>query len=714
MKSTLMPTRLSFLFLLMVAGCGGGGGGGGGGNGGESGVIYVRASVGNDNNRGNSPESALRSIQAAVDMAGRGETVVVGPGRYVASSGDIVVNVDGRGGGAGEPIEIVGDVNGSRTGDPPGVVTVDAAGRAFAFRFTNSSGFVLDSLTITGVAGNNAAGVHIRTDSRNITVRNCEIAGNGGDGVRIETSSDILLFNNLVHANAARGIQLGSQTVDTRLINNTVALNNNDGISGSGGGSRDIFLRNNAVYQNQNRGIDIRESALNGYNADYNLVFQRAGISVAYGPETPRGANDVNLEPLFANGFYLSQTVSGQRDNSPAVNAGDPGTDLQLVDSLHARTTKTNLDPDMGVVDIGYHYPGLFEPPPTRTLPMGTTPPDQVTPTPPASTTLYVRTSGSDAADGRSPSTALRTLQAAADRAARGNEIVVGPGIYGSVAFRAGADPERPIILRANPRGDRTGDDPGDVLIDAGAVGSAVLLDAAPYVIVDGFRITNSAAPGVQIRRGSHGAELRNCEVFDNAEDAIRIQDSDDVVVFNNLAYCNLRRGVLVGGALGSNRNQLINNTIAQNGDRGVFIGNSEAASKNTFMRNNIIQNNGVAELQVVTQTANSLEGFDNDYNMVFDEVAGAGQYNGASPGANDILAPAGFVDIASCDPLELHADDYRLAQLAAGQSPASPGIDTGDPATDPRFSAPLQQRTTATSNALDALPIDMGFHFLP
>ncbi len=707
--------------FLSAAGCGGGGGGGGGGgDGGEQGVIYVRANVGSDNNRGDSPDAALRTIQAAVDGAHRGDTIVVGPGRYAAASGDVVVNIDGRQGSADSPIQIVGDVNGFQTGDAPGPVLVDAAGRLFAFRVTNSSGIVLDSLTISGSGGINAAGVHIRFDSRDIVVRNCEIAANNSDGIRIVSSSGVLLFNNLIRANQGRGIQVGAGTVDTDIISNTVAQNNNDGISASGGDSRDLFLRNNIVYQNQNRGIDVRESAAqNGYNADYNLVFQRAGVSVAYGPEISPGPNDIfTEEPLFANGYRLSQ-VPLQRDTSPAVDAGDPTTDLQLGDSLRARTTKTNLDPDVGTLDMGYHYPGRFEPPPTRTLPAGTTPPNQVTPTPPASSVLYVRASvGSNTNTGRSASMALQTIQEAVNRAVAGNEIVVGPGTYtGTVRFRApGGNPVSPITLRANPQGDRTTDDPGDVLLDVQGPGSGIFVDGAPYIIIDGFRITNAgmSAPAIQIRSASTGTRVRNCEIFKNPEDGIRILDSNDVVIFNNLIYCNGRRGIVVAGSTGSNRNQLINNTVAQNGDRGVFVGNSEAASKDTFLRNNIIQNNRVAELQVVTQAANSLEGFDNDFNMIFDEAADAGQYNGAMPGPNDILEPARFADFALCEPLELHDGDYRLAQASAGQSPDSPGIDSADPDTDPGFATPLLQRTTATNDTRDSQPLDMGYHFLP
>jgi len=715
-------TWLSLVLTLLAAACGGGGGGdgGGGGGNGDDDVLYVRATVGDDGNSGSSANAALRTIQAAVDKVASGSKVIVGPGLYGGAATDVVVNLDGLRGTAAAPIEIVADSTGTQTGDAAGAVVVDAGGRPFGFRFSNAHFVVLDGFTITGSAGSDAAGMQIRRDSRNITIRNCEVTSNAFDGVRIETSSDVLLFNNLIHTNLQRGIQLGGGSVAARLINNTVALNGNDGISGGGSGSRANVLRNNLVFQNSERGIDVRESATDGYDADYNLVFQRAGIAVAYGPQTPKGLHDVNLDPLVTSGFRLSQTASGQSANSPAVDVGDPATDAQLGDTLRARTTKTNRDPDSGAIDVGYHYPGRLDPPPTRTLPpvSVTSGPGTPTPTPPVN--LFVRAAvGSDSNTGRSPTNALKTIQAAVNRAAPGVEIVVGPGTYAeAVSFRApGGNSRNPITLRADPKGTRTGDAPGPVLIDGTQLrsSSAILIDAAPFVIVDGFRVTNTSAPALQIRSESTGAEIRNCEIFNNDEDGIRVQDSDDVVLLNNLIYCNLRRGVLIGGAvIGSNGSQLINNTIAQNGDRGLFIGNSDVASRNTFVRNNIIQNNGVAEIQVVTQPSSSLLGFDADYNMVFDTTAGNGQYAGPTPGPNDLLTAARFVESAACEPFEVHAADYRLAQASAGETPQSAAVDAGDPDTPAGFAGLLEQRTTATSGALDTQPLDLGYHFDP
>lgn len=712
-----MRGHLALAGLLLLAACGGGGGSGGNGDGG-SGVLYVRASSGDDDNNGTSPNKALRTIQAAVDKVEVGDRIVVGPGLYRGSGADAAANIEGLRGTADAFIELFADSTGALTGDAPAAVVIDAGTQPFAVRVTAAQYVAIDGFTITGSSGSDAAGVHIRRDSRFITLRNCEVTSNAFDGIRVETSSNVLLFNNLVHANQERGIQLGGGSVETQLIHNTVALNGNDGISGSGSGSRDSFLRNNLVYQNGERGIDMRDSATAGYDADYNLVFHRAA-STAYGPSTPMGIHDVTLDPLLVSGFRLSQVASGQRDNSPGVDVGD-AIEAPLEDALRVRTTKTNRDPDEGVLDVGYHYPGRGIAAATRTPTVGSVTRTPATPTVTPLPALFVRASvGSDSNNGRSPATALKTIQAAVNRIAPGGEIVVGPGVYPeAVSFKApGGSVRNPIRLLADEQGARTGDAPAPVLLDGRALGrnSPLLIDAAPHIIIDGFQITNAAAPAIQIRTQSTGVEVRNCEIFNSDEDGIRVQDSDEVVLFNNLIYCNQRRGILIGGTVsGCNGTQLINNTVAQNGDRGLFIGTSDTASRNSFLRNNLVQNNGGSEIQVVTQESNSLVGYNTDFNMVFDTTAGAGQYVGASPGANDIVAAAGFVESAVCDPFTPHSNDYRLAQRSAGQATQSRGVDAGDPDTPVAYTVRLREGTTATNASPDTLPVDLGFHFRP
>src|SRR3989337_1774877 len=90
----------------LLAACGGGGGGGAAS---QPDVVYVRASVGDDNNDGASPTKAFRTIGAALGRLTDGDTVIVGPGTY---GGRIV---DPRSGTSLQPITFRADPAGEST-----------------------------------------------------------------------------------------------------------------------------------------------------------------------------------------------------------------------------------------------------------------------------------------------------------------------------------------------------------------------------------------------------------------------------------------------------------------------------------------------------------------------------------------------------------------------------------------------------------------------
>ena len=79
---------------------------------------------------------------------------------------------------------------------------------------------------------------------------------------------------------------------------------------------------------------------------------------------TGGGVGNISADPLFATGplgvYYLSQRIAGQSLDSPCVDAGS-STALAL--GLNAWTTRTDHGPDLGVVDMGYHYPPHILPP---------------------------------------------------------------------------------------------------------------------------------------------------------------------------------------------------------------------------------------------------------------------------------------------------------------------------------------------------------------
>ncbi len=330
--------------------------GGGGSPASRADTFFVRSTRGNDADLGTSPATALRTIQAALDRSTDGDTIVVGPGIYKEA---LTITTSGT---ASQPIILLADPSGALTGDSAASVTVDAAttGEFAAFHIRNTAFIIVDGFRVTGASGNNAAGIVIRNGSRQITIRNCEVTANDGDGIRVQDSADVLLFNNLVYDNSARGIALvGTVTGVQRslVINNTVVANMRRGIEigTSTRASRDAFLRNNVVQDNTPENIRVATgppSSLDGYNAQYNLVFPPT-----YNPPTLPRSNDLNVDAALTAGFRLSP-------GSPAVDAGT--TDLSAMPSggplvnlsdLRVRSAVAGSSGDDGPIDLGYHFP---------------------------------------------------------------------------------------------------------------------------------------------------------------------------------------------------------------------------------------------------------------------------------------------------------------------------------------------------------------------
>ncbi|MBN1593050.1 MAG: right-handed parallel beta-helix repeat-containing protein, partial [Candidatus Coatesbacteria bacterium] len=68
---------------------------------------------------------------------------------------------------------------------------------------------------------------------------------------------------------------------------------------------------------------------------------------------TPDGKGNMDCDPLFVSGYYLSETGAGQESDSPCINRGDDTAENLDLDD---RTTRTDGVDDTGMVDMGYHY----------------------------------------------------------------------------------------------------------------------------------------------------------------------------------------------------------------------------------------------------------------------------------------------------------------------------------------------------------------------
>ncbi len=340
---------------------------------------------------------------------------------------------------------------------------------------------------------------------------------------------------------------------------------------------------------------------------------------------------------------------------------------------------------------------------------------------------MYVRASGSDGNSGADPGHALRSISRAAVQALDGYTIIVGPGNYAeSVEFSSTGAAPKGVQFVADPTGVQTGDAPNPVVIDAsnssgkagfkfsGAAAQVTTGGGQRPTLVDGFEILGGADGGIVLKTHSDQFTIQNCIVHDNPGDAIRVQDSDAVVVFNNLIYnngscdqtgaCSGDGVALVGTVSGSQNGSVYNNTIYGNKGHGVTVGTTKVASQGATVLNNIVQGNAL-NIKVIsghpTASNDSLHNYAGNCNLVFLPTYDPNTIRGGK----DLGVDAMFVSAPG---------DFHLLS-------GSGAIDRSDPSACalllPNAQASiLRQRTTTGSNASPGPPdsgnIDLGYHY--
>ncbi|GIW91608.1 MAG: hypothetical protein KatS3mg109_2040 [Pirellulaceae bacterium] len=207
--------------------------------------------------------------------------------------------------------------------------------------------------------------------------------------------------------------------------------------------------------------------------------------------------------------------------------------------------------------------------------------------------TIYVRTSGNDANVGDSPAAALRTISRAAALARPGDRIVVGPGRYNEGDIQPAAWGRVSFI--ADRRGIEVGEPPGDVVIAATGFSNGFLLNSKIRVKISGF-VIYGAGTGIYVKSGSDQAAITDNIITGNQGRGIYVQDSNGVLVFNNLVYANGSTGILIGGnTTGSRFAKIVNNTVYRNGNRGIFFAGTDIGSSDGLVLNNIATGNVTA-----------------------------------------------------------------------------------------------------------------------
>jgi parallel beta-helix repeat protein len=308
----------------------------------------------------------------------------------------------------------------------------------------------------------------------------------------------------------------------------------------------------------------------------------------------------------------------------------------------------------------------------------------------------FVRKTGNDLNDGRSPAAAFRTITKAAAVVQPGGRVYVGAGEYmeGDIAPASRGLAGKPITFIADIDGAQTGD-AGQVVVIAYGFSNGFLLNNRPWVTVNGF-IVGYADVGIAVKGGSHFVQITNNVVLGNGIYGIYVQDSSDVRVMNNLVYFNETDGIRVGGAFrGSQNAALWNNTVYGNGGNGMTIGSIALGATHSLVYNNILFRNEGVGMKI---SRSSFLNFLADYNL-----NNGGLYYPDTPwGANNIVA----------DPLFLNPDlgDFRLKQdwNAGCPTGCSPAYNAGYKLAK---EIGLDSLTTKQPANYDISVVDMGYH---
>jgi len=174
-------------------------------------------------------------------------------------------------------------------------------------------------LITNNTAGLDGAGLSLNVDATP-TISNCTLAGN------------------IVSAPNGSGGGVSCYDTFVEIVNSILWSN-------SAAYGREIAVGDPTEPNNPPAGVAVTYSDVRSGAAG---VYVAKGCVLNWG-----GGNNITANPLFIDGYHLSQIEAGDLANSPCVDAGS---DLAEDFDMDRYTTRTDGVPDTSIVDMGYHY----------------------------------------------------------------------------------------------------------------------------------------------------------------------------------------------------------------------------------------------------------------------------------------------------------------------------------------------------------------------
>ena len=311
--------------------------------------------------------------------------------------------------------------------------------------------------------------------------------------------------------------------------------------------------------------------------------------------------------------------------------------------------------------------------------------------------TYFVKTNGNNSNDGLAPDFAFATIGKAASVMNPGDKVYVGAGTYNESVVPANSGVSGAMISYiADTGGDATGDSGAVILdgfIDGGSGDLCYAFDlssGADYLLIDGFEAMRHRDCGTDDAAfyfigDSNNNIYRNLTAHDIRRDGFHLEGTN-----NLLENCLIYNTGDDGLTLRANLSDSIIRNCSFAGDIGIDTGSEGYAIElgGTYSGANLFINNIINE-----NISNDKSLYLWEYNdWTQGELFGIGNFN------SDPL----FVSTST--------NNYRLQQIASGQSSTSPAVDSGS---DISSSFNLDIQTTRTDGVFDGGQIDIGYHYI-
>ncbi len=380
-----------------------------------------------------------------------------------------------------------------------------------------------------------------------IAMRDTELEGSTLHGIRLNGGA-LEMTNCLVVRGAGDGLYLTAGTATVQ--NATLADNLGWGLNCAGGAAG---VTNSIAWGNGRGGI----SSAAGVSVDYSCCQNAVG-----------GVSNLLQDPWFVYSYYLSVSgLLGQAESSPCLDYGNAS---PAALGLTNRTTRTDGTGDTNAwVDLGYHYAAGVA--------------DLVLSNALSNAVLYVDAAGgSDANDGRTAGTALKTLGAGLGRVSPRGTIHLAAGGYNAANGEV-----FPLTLAAT-HVTIAGTNPAGTVADAGGGNRVFYAVNRGAVVLEGLTIQGGRLAGGNQGAGfySLGCDLTlsNCVVRSN-----RISYANGATSYGAGMYGFLGTVTLVD-CLVSNNFLLVSDAAYAYGGGG-FVSGGGLTIRNSFFANNRMTN---------------------------------------------------------------------------------------------------------------------------